>query len=638
MNPKLQSSLSELTDIQRQAVDWNKGALIVLAGPGSGKTRVLTCRIARLLDESRDKRFRVLALTFTNKAADEMSDRVNSFVPELTDRVNIFTFHSFCSKMLRQHGVHLGIKPNFRIYSRREDRRALLHSAIGRDDELAKYGTNFFLPQIDRLKQKLIGVDECKSVKITPILLKAYRLYEDELHRANALDFHSLILQAYKLFDYPVFVKHYQSVYRYWLVDEFQDTNDAQYKLLQRMASNNFQEVFAVADDDQTIYEWNGASINRINSMVSDFSCNIIQLPTNFRCPPPIVEAANCLMVFNTQRLANKRQAISSQTDQFNGVGAIEIRVFSSDHEEIEGITKEISNLNELERSHTAVLARNRTLLQSIHESFMAKGVPSALQLRRDDFISPKMRWMISCLRQIDRPLDFHNLATLMNTFEHITPTSLNIEDIISISESESVSYLSTWINLVKNSQLPSQTTNALEILLELSNGSFKLNSAINKVIKLFQSETDDMDLQEDLSSWFNLPHSANHEINHSSLAQFLQELDLRSKIPSPQPESVSLATIHGAKGQEFDIVYLIGLVEEILPSWHSIHKNNGGNALEEERRACFVAITRTKKRLILSRAEKYKDCVKSPSRFLMEMGISVNERPVRQDSQELKV
>lgn len=158
MNSKLQSSLDELSDIQRQAVVWNEGALIVLAGPGSGKTRVLTCRIARLLDESREQRFRVLALTFTNKASDEMSDRVSSFIPELTDRASILTFHSFCSKILRQHGVHLGIKPNFRIYSRREDRVALLQSAISHDHELVSYGTKFFLPQIDWLKQKLIGV------------------------------------------------------------------------------------------------------------------------------------------------------------------------------------------------------------------------------------------------------------------------------------------------------------------------------------------------------------------------------------------------------------------------------------------------------------------------------------------------
>ena len=451
MNSKLQSSLCELTDIQRQAVAWDKGPLIVLAGPGSGKTRVLTCRIARLLDESRDQRFRILALTFTNKAADEMSDRVSSFVPELTDRVYISTFHSFCSKILRQHGVHLGIKPNFRIYSRKEDRTALLKSAIGHDHELAKYGTRFFLPQIDRLKQKLFdatksdvipSVLENQSLHITPVLLKAYRLYEDELRRSNALDFHSLILEAFKLFEHPVFVKHYQSVYRYWLIDEFQDTNDAQYKLLKRMASNNFQQIFAVADDDQTIYEWNGASIHRINDMASDFSSEIIQLPTNFRCPPAIVEVANQLMVYNTNHLPNKRPAIPSQTHQYNGIDPIQIRVFPTDKEEIAGISEEIGNLNEIERSQTAVLARNRSLLQSIHETLTMRGIPSSIQLRRDDFISPKMRWMIACLRQIDRPLDVHNMAALISLFEHFAPTSQNIDDIISISESQSASIL----------------------------------------------------------------------------------------------------------------------------------------------------------------------------------------------------
>ena len=417
-------------------------------------------------------------------------------------------------------------------------------------------------------------------------------------------------------------LKHYQSVYRYWLIDEFQDTNDAQYKLLERMASNNFQEIFAVADDDQTIYEWNGASIHRINSIVTDFSCKIIQLPTNFRCPPPIVKVANQLMVYNTKHLPNKRPAISSQIHQYNGVDSIQIRVFPTDGEEIAGISEEISNMNEIERSHSAVLARNRTLLQSIHETLTMCGIPSAIQLRRDDFISPKMRWLIACLRQIDRPLDFHNMATLISHFDHFASTSHTIEDIISISESEGTSYLSTWIHFMKNAQFSSPTRDAINILSDLSNGSLKLTLAISNLIEFFESETDDLDLQEDLTSWSNLSNKAHHQINGSSLSQFLQELDLRSKIPPPPPHSVSLATIHGAKGQEFENVYLIGLVEEILPSWHSIQKNNGGKALEEERRACFVAITRTKKRLILSRAKKYKNCEKTPSRFLVEMGL----------------
>lgn len=631
MNHQLQTSLAELTEIQRQAVNWNKGALLVLAGPGSGKTRVLTCRIAHLLNESRDQRFRVLALTFTSKAADEMKDRVRLFVPELQDRVNISTFHSFCSSILRQHGVHIGLKPNFRIYSRPEDRKALLQNAIRRNPKLLSHESHQFLPWIDRLKAQLIGPREAESYvdesvdsfRGNPQLLAtAYRLYEEELCQSNALDFNSLIFEAYKLFDHSILVQHYQTVYKYWLVDEFQDTNDAQYKLLKRMSASDFHEIFAVADDDQVIYEWNGANVRRISSLASDFSCEIIQLPTNFRCPPKIVEAANRLLVYNAKRYINKSPSSSSQQESSGRIESIQYRVFRTDQKEVTGIVSEIADMDNKKRSQTAVLARNRSLLQSIHDGLAAKGVFSSMLMRRDDFVSPKMRWLIACLRQIDRPLDRHNLATLISIFENIALVPMAFEDIISHADTDNSSYLSIWIDTAQKSDLSPHVADVISVITQLVNGDLKLNSAINEFVDLFGRETDDPDLQEDLSAWRNLADTVGLPSNPTSLGQFIQELDLRSKDPPPKDGSVSLATIHGAKGLEFDTVYLMGLAEEILPSWHSIQKNNGNTALEEERRACFVAITRTKKHLILSRADHYKGHKKPPSRFLKEMGL----------------
>ena len=630
LTEKFQRSLDELTAIQRQAVNWSQGALLVLAGPGAGKTRVLTCRIARLLNASRDDKFRILALTFTNKAADEMKDRVDSFVPELEDRVSIGTFHSFCSKVLRQHGAHIGLKPNFRIYSRQEDRQALLQDAIRRDPNLCDREPCHFLPLIDRLKAKLISPENaelsshrsedstCENLRE---LSRVYHLYEEELRRVNALDFNSLIFEAYKLFNHPVLARHYQTTYKYWLIDEFQDTNDAQYKLLKRMSAGNFREIFVVADDDQTIYEWNGACIRRISTLTQDFSCRVIQLPTNFRCPTQIVEATNRLVVYNTQRLENKQPAISVHQRGLGGIDAIQSRVFATDKEEEAGIVNEISDMNDMERGQTVVLARNRSLLQSIHDGLKGKDVNSVMLLRRNDFISPMMRWFMACLRQIDQPLDRHNLATLIYIFESIAAPSMSLEDIISHANAKNLSYLSVWICFVQKVELPSHVEDFINVIGKLVKGDLKLSLAIDKLMELFSGKTDDPDLQEDLRAWRELSHKINRPpLTSASLGQFLQELDLRSKDPNPSMGFVSLATIHGAKGLEFDTVYLIGLAEGILPSWHSIQKNNGNEALEEERRACFVAVTRAKKRLILSRASQYRGHKKCPSRFLKEM------------------
>ena len=638
MTTQLAVSLGELSDIQRKAVEWDDGALLVLAGPGSGKTRVLTCRVARLLHRSPDERFRVLALTFTNKAAHEMSSRLTTLAPGLEERADIHTFHGFCTQVLRQHGVHLGIKPDFAIYSRTSDRQAVLEDALGRD--CRRVEDRRLLPRIDALKARLVRPEQTEEWLTggnsappdeAHRLARAYRLYEEELRLANALDFNSLIFEAHRLFAYPAMARHYQTVYRYWLVDEFQDTNGAQYALLRRLAAENFRRVFAVADDDQTIYEWNGANVRRIGTLVRDFDCEVMQLPTNFRCPPPIVEAANRLVVYNVRRAAAKRPAEPAQRSRSLDNQPIRCRVFETDRDEAAATAAEIAGLNVAERGRTLVLARTRALLESMRHALQSEGVNATILNRRDDFASPEMRWLAACLKQINRPLDRRNLATLVEAFGSFGPgcaassasgpAPLDVDDLLSRSATEGVTYLSVWLGAAQASGLPSPAAEIVDLIAGLAAGELKPVAAIDQILGHFESDEPDEDLRDDLSAWRRLSGEIRTAVGPTSLDRFLQELELRSKEPVPAPGAVSLATIHGAKGLEFDTVYLIGLAEEILPSWHSVTHENGSALLEEERRGCFVAITRTKERLTLSRAQQYRGWPKQPSRFLAEMG-----------------
>ena len=634
MDNPLQAPLAKLTDVQRQAVEWSGGPLLVLAGPGSGKTQVLTCRIARLLDSSPDGRFRILALTFTNKAADEMAARVAALVPGLEGRANIGTFHAFCAQVLRQHGVHLGIKPDFAIYSRPEDRRAVLEDALGRDPGQGWSRENLrLLDRIDRLKARLVNPESAErhigalngSASDDPgRVARAYCLYEEELRRINALDFNSLILDAYRLFSYPAIARQYQRAYRYWLIDEFQDTNDAQYKLLRRMAGQDFREIFAVADDDQTIFEWNGANVRRIGQLVKDFSCDVVQLPTNFRCPPRIVEAANRLLVYNSRRVASKRPAVPAPAagkSPFPDEEQIQYREFDTDEEEVAGIADEIVCLDAAAHGRTAVLARTRFLLEKMRDALVAQNVPAMIAMRRDDFASPQMRWLVACLKQVARPLDRRNMAVLVEAFGRFAPSPLDWDGLVSRSESDRLTCLKVWTDAVREAGMPRTVAEMAEVIADLSAGNVKLAAAIGRILDCFSGNEPDDDLEDDLSAWRRIQREIKGAQGFASLDRFLQELELRSKEPVPAPGTVSLTTIHGAKGLEFETVYLIGMAEDILPSWHSLKNGAGGTALEEERRGCFVAVTRTGRRLVLSRARCYRGRPKEPSRFLEEMG-----------------
>ncbi len=628
MAQNLAATIQEMTAMQRKAVNWDDGPLLVLAGPGSGKTRVLTCRVARLLKTSSDERFRILGLTFTNKAAHEMKTRITALVPGAVERAEINTFHGFCAQLLRQHGVHCGIKPNFEIFSRTADRQAVLEDALRHQADCFGSDDNRLLPRIDALKERLVGPEHATSylhsnTRMEPDVIDriglAYRLYEEELSKSNALDFNSLICLAFELLNHPALARHCQTMYRYWLIDEFQDTNGSQYELLRRMAGDNFRQLFAVADDDQTIYEWNGANVRRIRSLVDDFGCDVIQLTDNFRCPPSVVEAANRLVVYNVRRDVSKAPA-EPAAQRAEGEVEIERNVFSNEKNEASHIAAEVAALDTGERERTAVLARSRALLKPIRKALVDLNVPAALLGRRDDFASPQMRWFVACLKQINRPLDPRNVVTLTETYRSFAGVPLEAEEVFARSATDQVTLIAAWLDAVRQATPP--VLPVVEPVASLASGSSRLDDAVAKVMDCFGSEDVDGDLKDDLSAWRRIEREIRQARGTISLDQFLQEMELRSKEPTPAPGTVSLSTVHGTKGLEFDRVYLIGLAEKVFPSWHSVKKGKDSAAIEEERRSCFVAITRTRRRLILSRARSYDGWSKMPSRFLKEMGL----------------
>ena len=634
----LDRASTQLTDIQRRAVDWNDGASLVLAGPGSGKTQVLTCRIARLLDTSRDKSFRVLALTFTNKAADEMKERVGTFVPGLEDRATIGTFHGFCGQVLRQHGVHLGIKPDFAIYALDADRSAVFEDALRRaasESQPVTADDIRYLGLIDRMKARLIEPSNAESrlsrFEDRNRIALAYQLYEEELRRVNALDFNSLILETHRLMAaFPAIAARYRRSYPYWLIDEFQDTNDAQYRLIHRMAGNEFGNVFAVADDDQIIYQWNGASFRQIQRFRADFDAGVIQLPTNYRCPPAIVEAANRLVAYNVQRTTAKTPLVAGKTRLRYPVDQhVQQRQFATEQDEADGIAKEIAERGAPQWGQVTVLARTRALLETMHAALEQYQVPSVIARRRDDFLSPELRWLSACLKQIVRPLDRRNMTVLIEAFNRISELAVSVNQVVTEAEATGQSYFVTWLDTAEKEVDNSPRKKLLEQIAVASKDPAAAHRTIDAILAAFEQTLsdgeEDSDLREDLSAWREIARDiARHVGRNAPLDQFLQELQLRSKEPSPKPGTVTLMTIHGAKGREFDIVYAVGLAEDVMPSYHSRQKGDASPEMEEERRNCFVAITRAKECLILSRADRYRGWKKDPSRFLVEMGFAV--------------
>lgn len=636
----------QLSLIQREAAKWDESPLLVLAGPGSGKTRVLTCRIARILDSSRDKNFRILGLTFTNKAADEMRSRVTNFVPGQEGRLFLGTFHSFCADVLRQHGTHLNINPNFQVYSQDIDLQAVLNDAVEEAKKMTDVEVTDLdkktLPVIKRLKSLLIPFEDCRQVfkdpKFGERMAAVYPAYEAELTRRNALDFDSLILNAYQLFTkFPAFAKRYRTVYPYICIDEFQDMNHAQYALVRALTEDKHKNIFVVADDDQIIYQWNGASHKRIEKFLNDYSPKVIQLPMNYRCPPEIVELANNLIRHNFLRTSDKKPLEAFRSGPGPGRDTVRLLPIFRDFEaEAAGIARDIKDRHSAHLGSVVVLGRNRKLLQVVERALQGEGLPAVISQRKDEFESTPFVWLHSILRLANDKQNRGHLEAVCGSFAQLTEIEVDFEDVVEQAQGSNLGYLQHWIKIVRqkspNASVKEVINQASRYLGEGRDFREFSRLALDWFSKLSQAHkqaNNDPTIEvftryeEERSVWEELMKEITESLGiEITLEAFLQELQMHSKEPSPKPNTVVLMTIHGAKGKEFEHVYLVGLVDDELPSFQSKQKGDNSPEMEEERRNCFVAITRTIETLTLSYAERYRGWSKEPSRFLFEMGL----------------
>lgn len=654
-NEQFIKAWEELSPIQRKAAEWDEGSLLVLAGPGSGKTRVLTCRIARILDASRDQNFRILGLTFTNKAADEMRSRVSEFIPGQEGRLFLGTFHSFCSDILRQHGTHLKINPDFKIYSQDIDLQAVLDEAVAEAKKKSSSVSDIdkkTLPVIKGLKSRLILPENCmedeflmKKPQLAQRMSFVYPAYEAELAKRNALDFNSLILKAYQLFaKFPAFAKRYRRVYSYICIDEFQDTNSAQYNFIRVLTGDLHKNLFIVADDDQVIYQWNGASHKRIENFREDYSPHVIQLPINYRCPPEIVELANVLIRHNFLRTPNKKplKAVQSSSGQHSSAQNIRLMpCFPNFEAEASEVAKDIKKLHSDNLGSVTVLGRSRRLLKTVEEALQNEGLPAVLFQRKDEFESTPFVWLHSTLRLANDRQDSNSLKAVCGAFFQLTQVEVDFEEVIIQADASNHDYLRHWLEFGREK---ASTLLAKEAILNTSNylgegrdfqgfSKFALDW-FDRLVQTQQEANGDPATEvfarykEERLVWDALRRDITDCLgNNITLEAFLQELQMRSKESIPQPNTVTLLTVHGAKGKEFKHIYIIGLVEDEFPSFQSKKKGDYSPEMEEERRNCYVAITRTITSLTLSYAKNYKGWSKQPSRFLVEMGVLQDEK-----------
>ena len=618
--------LQGLNDAQREAVETTDGPLLIVAGPGSGKTRVITHRIAYLVKVSGVNPRRILAVTFTNKAAREMRDRMERLVGLRSDSLTMGTFHSFCALMLRREGEHLHLPSNYTIYDADDQ-----ISAIKQAMELAEADPKRTLPQAIRSaisKAKSVMQDSRSMARYAndyfeEVSARVYRHYEELLARNDALDFDDLLMKAVLLLqEFPEVREDYSRRYQYLMVDEFQDTNVAQYKLSQLLAQEH-RNICVVGDPDQSIYSWRSADIRNILSFQQDYpEARTISLEQNYRSTGMILEAAKNLIASNGIRL--EKDLFTANPE---GTPLVVHEAYDAE-DEAHFAVNEVDRLVRQERFHPgdcAIMYRVNAQSRSLEEACLHRGIKYRLVGGTRFYSRREVKDLISYLRVVHNPNDEVSLARIIN----VPPRGIgakSMQNLVAWARKQQISLGAALLKVaaVKSGRsdaeypalpLTGRAASAVgafaDTLDELVRESERLQivDLINLLLeasglrRFIQNSDDRPDERwENILELRSTAREFNAEEPRDGLASLLERLALVADVDGYEEseDSVTLITLHQAKGLEFPVVFIAGLEEGLLPHSRSMESEAG---LEEERRLLYVGLTRAQQRLYLLRA-----------------------------------
>lgn len=603
-----------LNDRQKEAVFCTEGPLLVLAGAGSGKTRVLTHRIAYLIEEKNVNPWNIMAITFTNKAAGEMRERVDKLVGFGSESVWVSTFHSSCVRILRRFIDNLGYNTNFTIYDT-DDQRTLMRQILKRLELDPKtFRDRAMLSTISSAKNELISPEEFRlnaegdwrAKKIAEV----YQHYQEELKKNNALDFDDLIFKTVDLFRTNADVlEYYQERFKYIMVDEYQDTNTAQFRLIELLAGK-YKNLCVVGDDDQSIYKFRGANISNILDFESAFpGAKVIKLEQNYRSTSHILDAANAVIRNNQGR---KDKTLWTA----NGEGEpVVFHQYEQAYEEADGIVRDILK-DGRDYQDYAVLYRTNAQSRLLEEKCIEHNVPYRLVGGVNFYQRKEIKDVLSYLKTIANGRDDLAVQRIINVPKRGIGAA-SIGKIVAWASEQGISFYDACLRaaavpgLGKAAAKVAVFTGQIEAFREaLVEGGASIRELIDQIIAdtgykdelEAEGEIEFQTRMENIEELMNKAVSYSEEAEQPSLDEFLEEVALVADVDrmDDSENRVTLMTLHSAKGLEFPVVYLSGLEDGLFPSHMSIMSDDRTD-LEEERRLCYVGITRAKERLVIT-------------------------------------
>ena len=638
---------NNLNEAQKHAVESTEGPVMILAGAGSGKTRTLISRIIYLLEVKKIPSYKILALTFSNKAAKEMQERIEAQANENFNSLQISTFHSFCARILRQKADFLGLSRNFTIYDTAESKAVIR-------DILMQYGINLkeqspfeVLSFINSIKDKGYypgRKNRDDGVDTNNPFYPFYRDYEVILTNANALDFGGLLTGVLQLFEkFPQVLQYYQNRFEYVLIDEYQDTNRAQFELITMLCGKN-KNICVVGDEDQSIYSWRGADINNILDFERYFpNAKIIKLEQNYRSSKNIIEAANCVIEKNSQRKGKKLWTSNQKGD------VISVMECSQDSKESEYITRQISLLASKGIEYRDIAVFYRTNIQSrlIEDSLRRRNIPYRVVGGIKFYERKEIKDLLAYMRLVINDQDTLALGRIINT-PHRGIGTITLKKLETQANRQGVSLWNMLENWGKKATLPEELNLSVKIkrdllkfiTLILKAKKMEKNGAVpSDIYRLLLDESgyksilerhkdyESIAKLENLEEMLSAVKQFENEAENPTLVGFLESISLDNLVGTVKSREikkggeVSLMTIHGAKGLEFSHVFISGMEENVFPSYQSLES---GHLIEEERRLFYVAMTRAMKKLYISFAQGRMFFgqlrFNGPSRFLEEI------------------